>query len=487
MENTLDFTQEAYKAILDKSSDLVLKQFEGVLSLKGYHYFEQKEVESWFDEPLPKDGMAIEDLLDLVEEKILKTATGNLGPHMYGYVMSGGNQISIIADKLAATINQNVAKWHLSPAITEIDKRVVQWTAQMIGYGEQAGGFLGSSGSSANLDGLTVARNIFFERQDIRNKGLFGIKPFTVYCSEQTHNSIDKSIQLLGIGANQLRHIPTNADFTIRLDALKAQIQTDIQNGNQPFCIIGNGGTVNTGAIDDFVALSEIAKTHQMWFHIDGAYGGLAAALNTKKHLYKGIDLADSVALDFHKWLYQPFEVGCVLVKDWSDLKRTYYKEAAYLDKSLEDASGRLEFNEHHFLLSRNAKSLKVWMTIKAYGIERIKAMIQKDIDLTDYLNECIQQTTDFELVAKSELAISCFRYKGNLTDKKAVLQLNQQLIPALEKDGRVFITGTRLNNEFVLRACLINHRKNEPTVAYLLDVIREVGQEMVGRVGEGL
>jgi glutamate/tyrosine decarboxylase-like PLP-dependent enzyme len=480
MNNTLDFSQEEYKAILDKSSDLVLKQFEDILEKPGYHYFEQKEVESWFDELLPQDGMAIDDLFQLVEEKILNTATGNLGPNMYAYVMGGGNQISIIGDKLASTINQNVGKWHLSPAITEIDKRVVQWAAQMIGYGQTAGGFLGSSGSSANLDGLTVARNIFFEKYDIRNKGLFGMKPFTVYCSDETHNSVDKSVQLLGIGANQLRHIKTNADFTIHIPTLEAQIAEDIANGFQPFCIVGNGGTVNTGAIDDFIALSTIAKKHEMWFHIDGAYGGLVAALDSKKELYKGIDLADSIALDFHKWLYQPFEVGCVLVKNWDILRRSYFKQAAYLDKSLEKDKGRLDLNEYHFLLSRNAKSLKVWMTIKAYGIARIKAMIQKDIDLTDYLNECIQKTTDFELVATSPLAISCFRYKGNLTDKNDIIALNEKLIPALEEDGRVFITGTKLNNDFVLRACLINHRKNEQTVAYLLEVVRNVGEQLI-------
>ena len=147
--------------------------------------------------------MPTDELFQMIQEKIYKTATGNSGPNMYAYVRSGGNQMAIVADKLSAAINQNVAKWHLSPAITELDKRVVQWAAQMIGYGQTAGGFLGSSGSSANLDGLTVARNIFFEKYDIRNKGLFGMKPFTVYCSDQTHNSIDKSVQLLGIGANQ--------------------------------------------------------------------------------------------------------------------------------------------------------------------------------------------------------------------------------------------------------------------------------------------
>ncbi|MGH1363887.1 MAG: pyridoxal phosphate-dependent decarboxylase family protein [Calditrichia bacterium] len=480
MKNSLDFSQEEFKTLLNQSNELILKHFEDVMNLKGYRYFEQTEVESWFKESLPEDGMPVKELLQMVEEKVLNTATGNLGPHMYAYVMAGGNQVGIVADQLAATINQNVAKWHLSPAITEIDKRVIQWAAELIGFGSDIGGFIGSSGSSANLDGLTVARNIYFEDAGVRAKGMFGMKPMVVYCSDETHNSVDKSIQLLGIGSNQLRCIPSNADFTINIVALQEQIRKDIKDDLKPFCVIGNAGTVNTGAIDDLAAIASVAKEYNLWFHVDGAYGGLIASLDSKRHLYKGIDLADSVALDFHKWLYQPFEVGCLLVKSWSHLKRSYFKEATYLDKSLEQGTGRLEFNEHHFLLSRSAKALKVWMSIKAFGMRRIKAMMQKDIDLTNYLNKQVRKSNNFELVAMSKLAISCFRYTGGLTNTEQIIQLNKDLIPALEKDGRVFITGTKLKGEFVLRACLINHRKTEATTDYLLEVISEVGQSLI-------
>lgn len=478
--DTLDFSQEELKALLDKSTSLVLKQFEKVQQQPGYNYYPQKEVESWFDEPAPLEGISLDTLFNLVEEKVLNTATGNLGPNMYAYVMAGGNQVSIVADTLASTINQNVTKWHLAPAITEIEKRVIQWAAELVGFGTDVGGFLSSSGSSANLDGLTVARNIYFEKADIRNKGLFGMTPFTVYCSDETHNSVDKAIQLLGIGANQLRHIPTHADFTIDLQALEQQINEDLKNGFQPFCVVGNAGTVNTGAIDDLTALAQIAQKYNLWFHVDGAYGGLASSLDSKRHLYKGIELADSLALDFHKWFYQPFEVGCILVKSWDHLYRTYFKKASYLDKSLDKDPGRLELNEHHFLLSRNAKALKVWMSTKAYGVRRIKAMIQKDIDLTNYLNDQINQTDDFKVIASSELAISCFQFTGGLSNQEEIIQLNKRLIPALEKDGRVFITGTTLKGQFVLRACLINHRKDEQSTRYLLEVIREVGQQLI-------
>ncbi len=478
----LDLSPQALQKLLDDSTAIVLDHFENIHEQKGYNDFPQETVESWFQEPLPEAGMSAEALLDLFVEKVLKTATGNAGPHMYAYVMAGGNQIGIVADKLAATINQNAAKWHLGPAITEIDKRVIQWAAEMIGFGENVGGFIGSSGSTANLDGLTVARNVYFEKLDIRNKGLFGSKPFIVYCSEETHSSVDKSVQLLGIGLDYLRKVPTNADFTIDLDTLEKQIVVDKQNGLQPFCIVGNAGTVNTGAVDDLSGVADIAEKHHLWFHVDGAYGGLVSSLESKRDLYRGLDRADSVALDFHKWLYQPFEVGCLLVKSWADLRTSYFKKAAYLDTSLEQGNNRHDFNEHHFMLSRNGKALKVWMSIKYYGIRRIKGMIQKDIDLTDYLNEQINAAPDFRLIADSPLAISCFQYVGGLSNSEDIIALNRQLIPALEKDGRVFITGTTLKGQFVLRACLINHRKTEETTDYLLDVIRDVAEKQMSK-----
>ena len=480
MRHTLDFNNDIFKSLLKKSSEIILNKYNELDSQKGYHDISQKEIKSWFDEKVPTNGMSTDEVLKIVKEKIYDTATGNLGPNMYAYVMSGGNQISVIADKLSSAINQNVTKWHLAPAITEIDKRVIQWASEIIGFGDKVGGFIGSSGSSANLDGLTVARNIFFEKQNIRANGLFGFKPFIVYCSDETHSSIDKSIQLLGIGTNNLKKIKTNEDFTINITALKKQIIVDISNGFLPFCIVGNAGTVNTGAIDDLEKLSKIAKENKMWFHIDGCYGGLASSLDSKKNLYKGIDLADSLALDFHKWLYQPFEVGCLLVKNWDLMQRSYFQKASYLDKSFEKENSRLDLNEHHFLLSRNAKSLKVWMTLKVYGLKRLKEMIQKDIDLTEFLKNEIEKSKDFELVSDSPLAICCFRFNGGLNNEDEILKLNKKLIPALESDGRIFITGTKLKGKLVLRACLNNHRKNIKSTKYLIETIREVGLSLL-------
>ena len=480
MERSLDLSNDALEQLFKKTVELLLRQYETLGSQKGYHDFDQKVVENWFREPLPLEGMDDYDLLDFVEDKVVNTATGNFGPNMYAYVMSGGNQIATIAELIANTIDQNATKWHLAPAMSEIEKQVMRWTAEMLGYHTEAGGVMVSGGSAANLTGLTIARNMFLEKHGVKSKGLFGMKPIVVYTSRQAHSCIEKSIQLLGIGTDYLRKIKTNEAFQIDLDELKTQIERDIDQGLVPFCIVGTSGTVNTGAIDDLDALANIAEKYEMWFHIDGAYGALASVVEPLRQYYKGIERADSIALDFHKWLYQPFEAGCTLVKSWEMMRKTYFKKADYLDTTLEEDNKRLDYNEHYFQLSRNAKAFKVWMSIKSYGFERLRAMIQKDIDLTHYLADRINVSEDFVLKATSHLAIACFQFTGQLQEAKDIEKLNQALIPELEKDGRVFITGTKLEGEFVLRACLINHRKTRESTDFLLHVIREVGLTII-------
>ncbi len=480
MNDSLDYSQQDLQIILEKTMALVLDQYARVDQQDGFHHYPQAEVASWFDETLPLAASDPVTLLDIVKTRVLDTATGNLGPNMYAYVMAGGNQMSTIADFLTSTINQNATKWHLGAAMTEIEKRVVKWTAEMVGYTPEAGGVMVSGGSAATLTGLTVARNIFWRQYNVNKNGLFGMKPFTVYCSTETHSSTDKSVSLLGIGSNQLRRIAVDSEFKIDLTVLQEQIEKDVANGYTPFCIVGNAGTVNTGAIDDLTALSQITKRYGMWFHVDGAYGGLVSSLPELKAKYAGMELADSIALDFHKWLYQPFEIGCTLVRSWDALRESYFKQADYLDTSLEAKSDRLEFNEHYFQLSRNAKAFKVWMSLKAYGFTKIQAMMQKDLDLTRYLEKQIEAAPDFELKTHSDLAIACFRYIGQGLSSEQIIALNQQLIPALEADGRIFITGTKLRGEFVLRACIINHRKSEASIDYLLTVVRDVANQLL-------
>ncbi|UII29999.1 aminotransferase class I/II-fold pyridoxal phosphate-dependent enzyme [Fulvivirga ulvae] len=481
---SLDYPLGEFSELLQKTGDIIIDRYHDLDAAKAYSGLTPKEVESWFNESVPENGMDARLLLNQVKEKVVDTATLNIGTNMYAYVMAGGTQVSVLAEMLVAAINQNVGKWHLAPVMSELEKRVVQWGGQFIGYDAKAGGVLVSGGSAANLTGLTVARNIMFEKDNIRKYGTFGLKPFTVYASDETHGCIDKSIELLGIGTDNFKKIKSLSDFTIDLQSLENQIGKDIQDGKRPFCIIGNAGTVNTGAIDPLDKLAAIANKYDMWFHVDGAYGGLAASIESLKEKFKGLDLANSVAIDFHKWLYQPFEAGCTLVKDWTDLNRTFYKRAAYLDTDSK-TDNRFDFNEHHFQLSRSAKALKIWMSFKAYGSLAIKTCIHKDILLTKYLADQIKNSNNFALCNNPDLSVVCFRYlPGDKSlNQSMVDELNKRIIPELEADGRVFITGTTLNNRPVIRACLINHRLQKENVDFLMKVIREVGTKVTSKL----
>jgi glutamate/tyrosine decarboxylase-like PLP-dependent enzyme len=488
LPTSLDLPPAEFEQLLHRTAALVRDRYEH-LDGKAFCGESPDEVAGWFDEPLPESGGDLGDLLQEVKTKVLDTATLNIGSNMYAYVMAGGNQVSIAADLLVSAINQNVTKWHLAPALTELEKRVIQWTGQFVGYDAAAGGAIVSSGSAANLMGLTVGRNVFLEQAGVREKGLFGMPPTVVYASSETHGSVDKSMDVLGLGSDQLRHIPVDADFRIDVDALRAAIQMDRSRGLQPFCVIGNAGTVNTGAIDPMTQLADLCREEGLWFHVDGSYGGLASAVPELAGLYAGMERADSLALDYHKWLYQPFEIGCTLVRDWTQLERTFKRSASYLDTD-KGGGGRFDINEHHFQLSRNGKALKVWMSLKAYGTDRFKDMIRKDVALRSYLCQTLDDAEDFEVVSDGPLAIATFQYVGSPgSDLRArrhesghesrVAALNAAMVPAIERDGRIFLTGTILDGRQVLRACIINHRTKTSDIDFMVQVLREVGRSV--------
>ena len=477
--SSLDFSLPEFRDYLLKTIDIVISHYDKEAEEKVSSTDQKDLIKSRFNEELPEEGMPVDSLLKEVQDNVVATSLRNIDPRVFAYVMSGGNQISIGADLIASALNQNVAKWHLAPSMTEIEQIIIRWVSAFIGYGSEAGGAIVGGGSAANLTALTVARNVFFEDEDIRRKGLANGAPLIMYASEEAHNCIVKSAELLGIGSDNLRKIPTNRNFSMDVDSLVKTISKDKDLGFRPFCVIGNAGTVNTGAIDPLNEIATITKSFGLWFHVDGCYGGLAASLNEKAHLYEGLHKANSIALDFHKWLYQPFEIGCTLVKDFSVLKKSYQRSAVYLDTDKNDSS-RFDAADHHFDLSRNAKALKVWMSFKAYGSERLRNMIRKDIDMARYLQNLLNNNHNFEVVATGPLAIICFRFVGTVKRSKLMLdRLNRKLISALEKDGRIFITGSQLYNRPVLRACIINHRVQKNDIKYFVKVIEEIGSQI--------
>lgn len=471
---SLDFTKSEFAGYLQQAGKLIEEIYSEKLDRHVFAGLNPEEVSALFDESLPEEGMDVEGLLRKVEKDVIGSSTMNIGPHYYGYITGGGNQIAILAEMISASLNQNNLKWHSSPASTEMEKRVISWVSEFIGYSKSAAGAILDGGSTANFNCLAVARKNMAPT-NLSEDGMYGMKPMTVYVSTEGHSSFDKAVDMLGIGKRNLRKIPVDASFRIDLEKLEEQIIADKAVGLSPICVIGIAGTTNTGAVDDLKGVAEIAEKHGLWFHVDAAYGGPAAALDSVGKLFAGVKRADSVVVNPHKWLYVPFEAACILVKEPENLRRTFSMIPDYL-KSDETDSGRTDMMEYQLPLTKSFKSLKVWMTLKAYGAKRIRKEIQKDIDKANYLAELVDQSDDFERMAPVPLSITCFRYAPVGMSEAQVEAINRKLIPIIEQDGRIFLTGTRLHQKTVLRTCFINPRTDRNDVAWILEVIRDLG-----------
>jgi aromatic-L-amino-acid/L-tryptophan decarboxylase len=482
----LDRDLKTFQDDLRKASELVVRLYTGLDEVRITPAKTRAEIASLFDEPLPQEPQPMEAILHQVQDKILANSTLSLSPRFFGYINSGGNQASVLAELLASAVNQICALWHFSPAASEVERRVVRWIAEFIGYPSQAGGCLLSGGSAGNLVGLAVARKQKAQF-DADSVGMRGGPPLTAYVSQEGHASLDKAMVILGMGRSQLRKIAVREDCTIDLNSLAKQVTEDRKNGCRPICVVGIAGTTNTGAVDPLDALAEFCREEALWFHVDAAYGGPAARTKIADKLFLGLDRADSVAVNPHKWLYVPAEAGCILVRDPAALRHTFQVVADYLKRENDSgADAPLDFKDYSPQLHRSFRALKVWMTFKAYGARKLRAAIEGNIEIMRYLADRIDQSLDFVRLAPVTLSVVCFQYRTpNASvhrNQKYLDMLNDRLIGALERDGRVFLSGTKIHGKKALRACSVNHRLRRKDVDLLLQVVREIGGSLIGK-----
>ena len=478
MNTNLDQPIIDFRSQLHKVVDIVADMYTDIESQKVYDNPNPESIRAIFEEPIPQNSSSIQNVIEQIKSEVIPNSTKHYSPHFYAWVTSCATQASVLGDFLATALNVNSTTWMNSAASSEIERLVIKWIGQFSGYNDNASGVFVSGGSTANLTGLQIARCIKSE-VDISNNGLKHHAQLTVYTSDETHFCIDKSIDALGIGKKYLRKIPTHSDFTINVEELEVQIKKDKAFGFIPMCIVGNAGTVNTGAIDPLNELAELCKKYKIWFHIDAAYGGCAANLESTKTLFQGLERADSIAIDLHKWLFVPFEAGCVLVKDKNHLKETFSVVPEY-QKFDYNQDLQIDFSEYSFQQSRNFKALKVWMNFKVYGEEYLKKAIEGSIKVMRYLSGIIQQSNDFELIANG-LSVVCFRYVGKYdkSNLEKINDLNLQIIKLSEVDRRIFIRETTLNRMVVLRGCCTNFRREAKHVKHLLNVIRQIGENI--------
>ncbi|HEV3409860.1 MAG TPA: pyridoxal-dependent decarboxylase [Chthoniobacterales bacterium] len=428
-----------------------------------------REIRAHLHAALPQEGVAFEELLRNFEDVIVRFSRHNAHPRMFGYVQSPGCVLAAIGDLLASTLNANLTAWRSAPAAVEIERLTIEWIRQILGFASGAGGLFVSGGSMANLAALATAQNA--KRA--------GTQALRIYASTETHHSIAKAAALLGIGRENVRSIAVDDRFKIRIDALVAAITADIEAGHQPFCIVGNAGTVNTGACDPLLELREVADRFGLWMHLDGSYGGFAVLAESGRTLFAGIGQADSVALDPHKWLYLPVDCGCVIYRDPEHARATFAHEAEYTRVIGQEADEAFAFWDYGPELSRRFRALKVWMLLKGVGLRALGESIEKNIACARHLESLVHASDDFEMLAPVELSIFCFRYlPRGMTDNAQIDEFNERLLVALQRDGSSYLSNTMINGRFALRGCVLNYRTTPQDMEILLDDIRRVALE---------
>lgn len=439
-------------------------------------------VKSFLNQDLPEHPKGEETVYREFKENIMTHPLGNIHPRFWGWVIGTGSPMGMLAEMLAAGMNPNVGG--ADHVANRVEMQVLTWLKQMLGYSEKSSGLLVSGGSMANLVGLAVARNTC-AKIDLRTKGMHSVpKQMVVYGSTEMHNSIQKAIELLGLGSESLRKIQVNDDYQMEITSLKAAISEDRAQGHHPFCIIGNAGTVNTGAFDDIDQLADLCREEGLWLHVDGAFGALAELSPSLRHFTKGIQRAHSLAFDLHKWMYMPIEIGCALVRDESAHRNTFAMAADYLQHGGHRGllAGNKWFSDYGVQLSRGFRALKAWMTISAYGVDKYRRLIEQNVDQSHYLAQLVENHPELELMAPVPLNIVCFRYRGihfGPVDDEILNELNQELLIRLHESGIAVPSYTTLDGRYVLRAAITNHRSRRNDFDMMINEVVRLGKEL--------
>ena len=430
---------------------------------------------------LPEDGKSPEEILSSASHLLFNHSLLNGHPKFFGYITSSPAPIGAFADLLAAAVNPNVGANILSPMATEIEKQTIKWLAEFIGVNTNYGGVLVSGGNMANFTAFLAARTAKAPK-NLKQNGISNTDKFIIYCAKTTHTWIEKAVVLFGMGTNAIRWIETDAANKINIEALEQTIKEDLKNECKPIMVIGNAGDVSTGAVDDLKGIAAVCKKYDLWFHIDGAYGIPAAVIPGLKNLFEGIEEADSIALDPHKWLYSPLEAGCTLVKDPNHLIETYSSHPVYYNFNNDEPSTQ-NFYEYGLQNSRGFRALKVWMILQQVGRNGYIKMIGEDIQLSKLLFKLAEENAELEAITQS-LSITTLRYiplnYHNTENKEPYLnKLNEALLNNLQQGGEVFLSNAFVNEKYCLRSCFVNFRTSEKDIEEVIEIIVREGRKI--------
>ncbi|MDY2587957.1 pyridoxal phosphate-dependent decarboxylase family protein [Winogradskyella aquimaris] len=465
-------TLEAHKLTISKAEmqsygykivDAIVEHFDTQDTKNPVVTATREEMDNLFLENVPENGTEAHKVLDFVIDKVLTESNIVSHPKSYSFVPGPSNFISAMADTLATGFNVFSGGWAASPAATELEIVTINWLLKLFKFpNKKGGGIFTSGGSMANLTALVTAR---------RQKCGDEFSKAIVYMSNQTHSSNIKALKTIGFKKEQVRLIPVDSDYKISINKLKNAIAKDRIEGYQPFCLIANAGTTNTGSVDQLDELAKLCKNEKLWFHVDGAYGGAAILSEKGAKLLKGIQKADSLTIDPHKWFFQPYEMGCLLVRDHKWLSSTFSEKPEYL-RDIEGNTSEINFYDHGIQLTRRFRALKFYMSIKTFGLKAFREAITYNIDLAEAVEDILRKSSDWEIVSHATLAVINFRYnpiKKQFSEKK-LDTLNQEISKRVIGTKKALLVTTVLQGQVVLRMCLINPRTTIEDVKETLD-----------------
>lgn len=437
-----------------------------------------EDVREQFETPVPQDPVALEVILNDVTETVLGYPMGNVHPRFWAWYMGTSNFTGAMADFVAAIQGSNLGGGNHAAAL--LDTQVVAWLGEMIGLPQDASGTLVSGGSVANLIGLTIARNVH-SGIDIRQEGVAAMaKPMRFYGSDQMHGCHQQAIETLGLGNQALVRIPSKRDMTMDLSALKEAVHADRKSGLNPACVIATAGTVNTGAIDDLEAIAEFCVNERLWFHVDGCIGALLAVAPANRWRVRGIENADSVALDPHKWLHAPFEVGCALIQDKSAHLKTFSLTSEYLERAERGLAAAEFLHDYGIQTSRGFRALKVWMSLREHGAKKFGRLIDQDIAKAEYLTDLLKAASDIDLLFPTNINIVCFRFDPGNLDEVKLKSINTEIMLRLQEDGTAVLSDTTVHGRHCLRVAINNHRTQAEDLDLLVAEVLRLGAELI-------
>ena len=490
-EETLDPRDwAALRALGHRALDDAMDYMESLRDRPAWEHAPAR-VKAHFDGPPPAEPQPLDDIYKEYLEYVQPYQLGNSHPRFWGWVLGSGTPMGVIAEMLAAATD-SVSGIYSFVSNNYVELQVLDWCKELLGYPPDAGGLLTSGCSASNLIALAVARNAG-AGFDVRGEGLAGApvgtggapQRLTVYCSTEAHSSLTKAVELLGMGTGSLRRVPTNDLMRIDLEALAGMVARDREDGLRPVCVVGVAGTTNTGSIDDLPALADYCECEGLWFHVDGAFGAWAAIAPASRHLVAGMERADSLAFDLHKWMNLTYPVGCVLVRDAEAQRRTFSLTPSYL------AHGEGErgltgvdvpwLSDYGFELSRGFNALKVWMTLKEHGVEKFRRVIQQNIDQAGYLAGLVAAAPKLEQALPAQLNIVCFRYVRPGLDDAALDQLNKSIELELQERGIAVPSVSTIHGRKYLHVAVANHRSRREDFDLLVCEVVRLGGELTG------